>query len=80
MPTGPEHYRKAEELIAYAGNLDKHDEDVPLTLAEAQVHATLALTAATALPNLRKRYSDFEPWAELLGEPLADHASDGGGQ
>ena len=40
MATGPEHYRRAEELLA---------RDGPLTgeaLATAQVHATLALAAA----------------------------------
>jgi hypothetical protein len=43
VATGPEHYRRAEELLA---------RDGPLTgevLATAQVHATLALAAATAL-------------------------------
>jgi hypothetical protein len=42
-------YRTAEDLVAYAADLDKNDPDVPLTLAEAQVHATLALAAATGL-------------------------------
>ena len=43
MATGPDHYRRAEELLA---------RDRPLTgkmLATAQVHAMLALAAATAL-------------------------------
>ena len=38
--TGPEHYRKAESLLRKGDTLD---------IAEAQVHATLALAAATAL-------------------------------
>lgn len=48
--TGPEHYRKAERLIQ-----EIHDEGVEdaetetLFFREAQVHATLALAAATAL-------------------------------
>jgi hypothetical protein len=51
--TGPEHYKQAEELLApvpdpgqvlQVGNRP-HPEDV----ARAQVHATLALAAATAL-------------------------------
>lgn len=51
--TGPEHYRAAERLLASAtidigagqaeGNRIEHDTQV----ARAQVHATLALTAAT---------------------------------
>lgn len=46
--TGPEHYHEAERLIEWAF----HDEspDPSQTLATAQVHATLALAAATALP------------------------------
>lgn len=40
--TGPEHYQAAERLLK-----DKHRDDS--TVAEAQVHATLALAAATAL-------------------------------
>jgi hypothetical protein len=43
--TGPEHYTEAERLIRgpYANDTDAAD-----SLAEAQVHATLALAAATA--------------------------------
>jgi hypothetical protein len=49
--TGPEHYREAERLLAEAGH--QGTEGViwvrPENLAAAQVHATLALTAATAM-------------------------------
>ena len=47
--SGPEHYRAAEDLLETAvdgGNVDTEYED-RLT-ARAQVHATLALAAATA--------------------------------
>lgn len=48
--TGPEHYRTAEELLAEADTiLRPHDEghcEADRFLAAAQVHATLALTAA----------------------------------
>lgn len=51
--TGPEHYKAAEECIADAlGIPSANDETNPaaaLLLAEAQVHATLALAAATVL-------------------------------
>ncbi|MFF8656765.1 hypothetical protein [Streptomyces huasconensis] len=49
--TGPEHYRAAEELLALAANLDKGDAPQSATdcRTDAQVHATLALAAATAL-------------------------------
>lgn len=46
MPmTGPEHYRKAQELL---GDSRRVPEQVA---AIAQVHATLALAAATALSS-----------------------------
>jgi hypothetical protein len=41
--TGPEHYEKAEELLRLA----RSPEGREWKLAAAQVHATLALTAAT---------------------------------
>jgi hypothetical protein len=46
--TGPEHYRKAEELLGQAEELFKADEPSAATWAvgQAQVHATLALAAA----------------------------------
>jgi hypothetical protein len=50
--TGPEHYAEAERLLALA---DRHtrgvtyEQEWTLTLTAAQVHATLALAAATAV-------------------------------
>lgn len=50
--TGPEHYREAERLLNRS-RLDDIDHDTADTdranLAAAQIHATLALAAATAL-------------------------------
>jgi hypothetical protein len=50
--TGPGHYRKAEELIAkahhYLGQA-KGQDSAAIWAAVAQIHATLALAAATAL-------------------------------
>ena len=54
MATGPEHYREAEALINaidamrdnYATDIPWHEVQAASTLA--QVHATLALAAATA--------------------------------
>lgn len=47
---GPEHYREAERALAsvrgHAGHLSA--EEVAYSVAIAQVHATLALAAATA--------------------------------
>lgn len=50
MASGPEHYREAEEYLAAARKFYAKDryEDGQLAAALAQVHATLALTAATA--------------------------------
>ncbi|MCP3817794.1 phiSA1p31-related protein [Streptomyces sp. A3M-1-3] len=50
--TGPEHYREAERLVT--GSKTRHgalivEEGTAEVLAAAQVHATLALTAATAM-------------------------------
>lgn len=51
---GPEHFIEAERLIDLAANTDTQDplEDVEVAqyrIACAQVHATLALAAATAM-------------------------------
>ncbi len=50
--TGPDHYRKAEELAVkahqYLGQ-GEGQESAAVWAAVAQVHATLALAAATAL-------------------------------
>ena len=49
--TGPEHYREAEHLLraAAACVADGNDVEADHYEARAQVHATLALAAATAL-------------------------------
>jgi hypothetical protein len=51
--TGPEHYREAERLLKKASHYTYGDGGDPATgaafAAEAQVHATLALVAATAM-------------------------------
>jgi hypothetical protein len=47
--TGPEHYRAAENALGLAHNDLKGLEGEAAMLAVAQVHATLALAAATAL-------------------------------
>jgi hypothetical protein len=44
--TGPEHYREAERCLA---EVDDDSQTAMALLAEAQLHATLALAAATAL-------------------------------
>ena len=64
MATGPDHYRLAEELLAGRR---------PLTcemLAIAQVHAMLALAAATALVGGGRIEADT--WREVAGTRLED--------
>jgi hypothetical protein len=78
MATGLEHYRQAEQLIAAVTLPGMHPDgspvvraDEPETIALAQVHATLALAAATALAGAGSyRYSlDYRAWRRSVGEP-----------
>ncbi|WP_406467089.1 hypothetical protein [Streptomyces sp. NBC_01594] len=69
--TGPEHYRAAEKLLDHAFGIEDRGsaEDVSL-LAEAQVHATLALAAATAMhghPDGQMHSSDYNAWDDAVG-------------
>lgn len=68
--TGPEHYKAAEGLIR---ELSKALETVPradvaLVLDQAQVHATLALAAATAMSRPDMADEDFLAWDRACGE------------
>lgn len=73
MTSGPEHYRKAEELIATVD--DGHAVDTMLhvgeLLAMAQVHATLALAAAAAEQALIQLPDSIagEEWSAAFAEP-----------
>jgi hypothetical protein len=63
MPTGPDHYREAERLLAGRPiTTEEREQGIEagpnwppsrMDLLAAQVHATLALAAATALPAVR---------------------------
>jgi hypothetical protein len=82
--TGPEHYREAEQLAEKAGAVMDADygwmaslsseerlQRRAAYLAEAQVHATLALAAATALAREiagRTPIAEFEAWVAAAGE------------
>lgn len=54
--TGPEHYREAERCLDLAEDQARsgHDHSEAMALVNAQVHATLALAAATALIRLEE--------------------------
>lgn len=60
--TGPQHYQEAERLLSIAG--DTPDAQAALH-AEAQVHATLALTAATVQDAVSIDGQDADRWAEV---------------
>jgi hypothetical protein len=75
MMTGPEHYHRAEQLVktvTRTGKGELEDEivvvsdDHPGIIAAAQVHAVLALAAATALD------SDHREWFNVAGSKLSD--------
>ena len=51
--TGPEHYREAEDALETAAEEEIGSTGERYYLDKAQVHATLALAAATALGSLR---------------------------
>jgi ribulose 1,5-bisphosphate synthetase/thiazole synthase len=67
--TGPEHYTEAEHLLASLGNRTGDREDENNTVALAQVHAMLALVAATADSGARQMNGvAFEAWHEVSRE------------
>lgn len=76
MASGPWHYQEAEKLLAAAEECPLRHEggspDAEVLAAEAQVHATLALAAATALgghladPQFRKPLY-LDEWERVAG-------------
>lgn len=71
MATGPEHYREAEQLLSQAA-CDFLSEGIQPThaFAAAQVHATLALAAATALNDHSHDeggmpLEDYDAWVKV---------------
>lgn len=62
--TGPEHYAEAERVVAQVENRDVSAAAVAAYTAVAQVHATLALAAATALIDEKPRSGSFDAWRE----------------
>ena len=66
--TGPQHYREAERLLRMASG-DLPADAVAVTLAHADVHATLALAAETALTagSDHARGIDVSAWEDIAG-------------
>ena len=86
--TGPEHYAAAEAYLEAAKNTDpvwSDDSHRAFQVAAAQAHATLALTAATAM-RVYPVLTSSEPvsvddWREVIAcvfEVSADPADDNG--
>ena len=72
--TGPQHYREAEKLLAYAEDHDRGSVNEVGLFAEAQVHAILALAAATALSagtSYRAVQADMTEWRHAAGNQTA---------
>lgn len=66
--TGPEHYRQAERFLAMAGDKIRGEVGEAEVLAEAQVHATLALAAATAMGHgAEMPVFDADAWQDTAG-------------
>jgi hypothetical protein len=68
--TGPEHYQQAEQFLARADDAEGGGDWERYYLAAAQVHATLAQAAATAVAG----YSDdgmtadeWDAWNAVAG-------------
>lgn len=72
MATGPEHYREAERIVSLIDQ-GRIGQDMANSLAKAQVHATLALAAATALNDADggAPVADWDAWKAVAGEDAA---------
>lgn len=65
---GPQHYEKADDALELARECDIPDERA-FFLAEAQIHATLALVAITAPREVmtgRRYEAILEDWEAVL--------------
>lgn len=76
---GPDHYREAERLIGVAQDFpgDSIGNDAQ---GLAEIHAILALTAATALRIQHEFYEiaeDVEQWAQATGAAVVTDSREG---
>lgn len=73
--TGPEHYQYAQQLLENAGDEEGFGSDAErFYLAKAQVHATLALAAATAVTATAQgqmSVNDGDAWERVASEDNA---------
>jgi thioredoxin-like negative regulator of GroEL len=69
--TGPEHYTRAEQLLREVRDGHQEGTDVAAILAAAQVHATLADAAASALIDETPRsdcFDNYRAWQQVAGD------------
>ena len=59
--TGPEHYQRAQEILSGLSTTHRDPEHI----AAAQVHATLALAAATALGSDFGSHAEADAWRQV---------------
>jgi hypothetical protein len=72
--TGPEHYHEAQQLLADPNYGEPKGIGRSETIAAAQVHATLALAAATALGG--DSAGDVQAWRDAAAtKPAGPHGS-----
>jgi hypothetical protein len=71
--TGPEHYREAQLLLADPNYGEPKGIGRSETIAAAQVHAMLALAAATALSGDSPQ--DVQAWRDAVGPAAASGGS-----
>lgn len=75
--TGPEHYTAAERIIREATDILAEGAPAADLIAVAQVHATLANAAATAMCGYAEDglpAADFHAWDKVAGVVGADRA------
>lgn len=81
MATGPDHYLEAERLARLAALDQEMDQgDRLIHLRAAQVHATLAHAAATAMNGYDEtgmHKNDYNAWDTVCGVPLEDTQENG---
>ncbi|SEO82827.1 hypothetical protein [Actinacidiphila rubida] len=71
--TGPEHYRESESLLKQVRTAQTRmarrpdPQSIAVTIAEAQVHATLAQTAATLAAAYMPESADTDAWTAIVG-------------
>lgn len=70
--TGPDHYRESERLLKVATDSPSGQQRVDC-IAAAQVHATLALAAATAIPATRAQLlTEMKAWSAVAATKRTD--------